>query len=185
MNAEAERAIVPELSPGEKLIWTGRPARGLKLAMPDILMIPFSLLWCAFALVGARSMIEAGGLATALGLAFVAIGIYCVVGRFLTDALRRSRTFYALTAQRVIIRSGILTPRVISLDIASLGAISLSERKDRSGTLTLGAPVGMHSWAAGMISPSWPGASRYLPPSFEMVENVRAVHDRIRSLRGH
>ena len=59
-----------------------------------------------------------------------------------------------------------------------------SERGDRSGTISLGSPSGMNAWAAGMMGPSWPGAAKYLPPMFEMIEDARTVYEQVRAQRG-
>ena len=96
---------------------------------------------------------------------------------------RRSKTFYGVTTQRAIIVSGIFSRNVKSLELSSLGGLSLSEQRDRSGTITLGPPSGLYAWAAGLAGPSWPGAARYLPPAFEMIENARQVHEQIRSIQ--
>ena len=125
----------------------------------------------------------APGFFALFGLIFVGVGLYIVAGRFFADAIRRAKTFYGVTTQRAIIRSGIFTPSVKSLELSSLGGLSLSERRDRSGTITLGPPAGMYGWASGFLGPSWPGAARYLPPAFEMIEDARQVHDKIRALR--
>jgi hypothetical protein len=106
---------------------------------------------------------------------FVVVGLYFVFGRFIADAIRRGKTFYGLTPRRAIIVSGILSRQVKSVDLTSLGEISVSERRDHSGTISLGAPSGMNAWAASMMGPSWPGSARYLPPMFEMIEDVNRV----------
>lgn len=41
--------IVPELESGESLLWAGQPHAGVVFAGADLLMVPFSLIWCAFA----------------------------------------------------------------------------------------------------------------------------------------
>ena len=41
--------IRPLLSPGESLVWSGLPKRGLLLQRGDLFLIPFSLVWFGFA----------------------------------------------------------------------------------------------------------------------------------------
>lgn len=186
MDNEAERVITAELGPAEKLVWSGRPRRGVILMAADLLATPFSVLWCGFAVFWVVSARKAGAPVPfwLFGLMFVAVGIYLVIGRFFADAARRAQTFYGLTTQRAIVVSGLFSRRVTSLELNTLGRLSLTEKKDRSGTITLGPPPGGQAWVAGLLGPSWPGAAHHLPPAFEMVENARDVHDRIRALRG-
>jgi hypothetical protein len=42
--------IQPELSPGERLLWSGQPRGGIHLRAADAYVIPFSILWCGFAI---------------------------------------------------------------------------------------------------------------------------------------
>src|SRR6266850_4236812 len=42
--------IERELSSGERLLWSGQPQRGIRLRPSDTFVIPFSLLWCGFAI---------------------------------------------------------------------------------------------------------------------------------------
>jgi len=55
--------------------------------------------------------------------------------------------------------------------------ITLSERADGSGSITLGPSTGPYSWFSGS---GWPGSGRYQPPAFEMIDNVRQVHVMLR-----
>ena len=117
------------------------------------------------------------------GLIFVVAGLYLVFGRFIADAVRRGKTFYGLTPHRAIIVSGVFGRQVKSIDLASLPEITVSERSDRSGTISLGSSSGMNTRMAGMMGASWPGAGRYLPPMFEMIEDVKVVYEMIRAQR--
>jgi hypothetical protein len=42
--------IEQELSSGERLIWSGQPRCGIRLRGADAFVIPFSILWCGFAI---------------------------------------------------------------------------------------------------------------------------------------
>jgi hypothetical protein len=185
MSGDAEQIISSELNAGERLAWSDRPRTGIRLTGADAFIIPFSLAWCGFAVFWERSALKMGApdFFALWGLMFVVVGLYFVFGRFIADAVRRGKTFYGLTARRAIIVSGVFSRQVKSIDLASLGEISVSERSDHSGTISLGAPIGLNAWAAGMMGPSWPGAARFLPPAFEMIENVKSVYDKIRKCR--
>src|SRR6185437_10946746 len=91
-DSEIER----KLSPGEKLLWSGQPRQGFQLRSSDLRAIPFSLLFCGFAIFwefGAFSG-NAPLLFKCVGSVFVLIGLYFVVGGFFVDSMMRKRTFY-------------------------------------------------------------------------------------------
>ena len=104
-------------------------------------MIPFSLLWCGFAIFWESSVLNAEKAPTFFafwGLPFVAMGIYMVIGRFFVEARQRASTFYAVTEERVLIVSGLLSRTVKSLNLRTLSDISLSEKGSGEGTITFG-----------------------------------------------
>jgi hypothetical protein len=179
--AELER----ELSPGERLVWSGQPRGGVRLRASDAVAIPFSIFWCGFAVlwevIALLASNRGGGLIALVfplfGVPFVVIGLYLLVGRFFVDAKARQRTFYGVTTERIVIVSGLFARRTRSLNLRTLGAMSLAERPDGSGTITFGpaSPFG-HWFAPG----GWPGAAQFASASFEMIERAREVHDLIR-----
>jgi hypothetical protein len=185
MYDEADKNITAELGAGERLVWSGRPRRGVRFTASDVFLVPFSLLWCGFAVFWERNVLRMGApLFFAIwGVPFIALGLYMVFGRFIADAVRRGKTFYGLTDRRAIIVSGIFTREVKRIDLASLDEISVSERADRSGTISLGTVAPKYALASRMFSPSWPGMRNHLPPAFEMIEDAKAVYEKIRMQR--
>lgn len=176
------------LDPGERLLWAGQPRRGLRLGAQDVFLIPFSLVWCGFslfwecmALAGASQTPGLFGIIFPLfGLPFVLIGLYLVFGRFFVDAHSRSRTWYGVTADRVIILNGIFSQQTKTIALNQLGDLSLALRKDGSGTLTFGAMRHpMANFPQG--GASLPGAAQHMAPSFNHIENAKDVHDLIRN----
>lgn len=178
-DPSAEAEVRRELSPQEDLLWSGRPRGGIRFRGQDLIMIPFSLLWAGFAVFWELMVLIGGApLFFALwGIPFILVGAYITVGRFVHDALKRRRTAYGLTDRRVVIVTDLFGRRATSLDLATLSEVSLSEKADRSGTITFGPS----SWFAGqgMGRSSRRGASA--APSFEMIEEVRQVFDRIQA----
>ncbi len=177
MDFDAERELMTELRSGERLRWSGRPRGGVRLTSADVLQIPFSLFWCGFAVfweyMAYRDNAPLPMLA--FGGAFVLIGVYLIVGRFFADAYRRGRTVYGLTDERVLILGGGARRQVRSLPLASLQEVTLKERPDWSGDITLGPSMGPAAW----FGSSWPGAARYQPPTLEAVENAREVYEQL------
>jgi hypothetical protein len=175
MDFETQRRLQAEMGSGERLLWAGRPAQGLRFRIADAVLVPFSLLWAGFAVYWEASVLRSAPLFFALwGIPFVLIGAYMVVGRFFADSWQRSRTWYGLTDQRVVILN---SRGVRSLPLASLGGVALRERPDRSGTITFGFSDPRAVMLAGG---GWPGAAIRMPPSLEMIEEARQVYNQIR-----
>jgi hypothetical protein len=169
------RKIESQLGAGEQVLWRGEPRKGLLLRPYDAYMIPFSLFWAGFAVYWEASVIkEKWGFGELWGIPFVALGAYITVGRFFYDTYKRSKTQYAVTNQRILILCDGIRPETRSLDLRSLGEISLSLGHGDFGTISFGAPLpGANSWAA---------ANDYRP-KFEMIERTHAVHDLILDAR--
>lgn len=175
---EAEHAIVRELEPNERLIWSGVPRQGIALRSCDLLLIPFSLVWAGFAIFWETGVIRAGAplLFPLAGIPFVGMGLYMIFGRFLVDANMRASAAYGLTDRRVIIVSGVMTRSVKSLQLKTISDMTLDERSDGSGTITFGPSMPIARWTAGT---GWPGATNYAGPAFDMISRARDVHKSI------
>ncbi len=146
----------------------------------DAFLIPFSILWCGFAIFWEWTVVKSNGnlLFTAWGIPFVLTGLHVVFGRFIVDQKTRSATAYGVTNFRVIIISGIFTRSVKSLPLKTLSEITLAERYDRFGTITFGPSNPFASVAGGF---TWPGMDRYQIPSFERIPQASDVYRAIRA----
>lgn len=173
-----EERLARELAPGEELLWSGRPRRGLMLRASDAWAIPFSLFWCGFAIFWEYSVWANGSpwFFRLWGVPFVLVGLYLVIGRFFVDAMERRRTIYGVTSSRVLILTGLFRESIRSVRLRSLAATSLTERADRSGTIVLGREFQGRSVAWER----WPGSRKSEPPMLEGIPDVRNVHDLIR-----
>jgi hypothetical protein len=176
---ELEQEISRELNAGERLLWTGRPRQGVVFRHSDIFLVPFSLLWCGFAIFWEVSVFTSGApfFFRLWGIPFVLVGLYFVFGRFLVESQQRKKTFYGLSNERVIIVSGLFNRSVKSMNLRTLTDVSLMERSDHSGSITFGQTSSIYSWFGNS---SWPGMGQNVP-SFDAVENAKDVYQRIRT----
>jgi hypothetical protein len=166
----------PYLRAGERIVWTGRPAAGVRLSGRDVYLIPFSLLWGGFAVFWEASVLGIGfrlpaeqasvPLSMALfGAVFVAVGLFMIFGRFLVDAWIRGRTIYALTDSRALLLRRLGGEKLIT---ASLGNPSLSRRSSDRGDIKFG---GREDFASVFMNPgrSW---SMWIPSLSDRVEFI-------------
>jgi len=176
--ATAEDELRSHLDSGEKLLWAGRPAQGMVLTPQDWYAIPFGVVWLGFAVYNfwptkapepLKSPVPLA-LFVAMGLLFIGIGIYFLVGRFFADRLYRSRLSYGITDRRAIIISGLRRRSVQSIYLSSLSALTLEERRDGSGTIYFGDPPSYLRGASGIGF--WQG----LGPQFFRIADVKTVY---------
>lgn len=171
-----------ELSAGEQPLWWGRPRQGLVLRRSDVFAIPFSLLWCGGTVLWEYSVAskDAPPIFVLWGLPFIAVGLYLVVGRFFVDAKQRESTYYAVTAERVLIVSGLFTRKVQSLNLRTLSQVTLIGRPSGEGTIAFGP---MNPWASILITTDWAGARRQSSPHFDLIADAASVRELISGAR--
>ncbi len=166
---------------GEHALWWGRPRQGVFLRGSDVFTIPFSLLWCGFAIfweAGVTTSGNAPGFFALWGIPFVAIGLYMVIGRFFAEALQRSKTYYALTSDRVLIVSGVFSRTIKSLSLNTLSDVTLTEGRSGKGSIAFGPQSPFGSVFGG--TSSWPGTQQQ-SPRFDSIDDAKAVYEQIRS----
>jgi hypothetical protein len=170
MSDSLDTAIAAQLAPGERLIWSGKPKGGFCLSSQDLALIPIGLIWCGFSFYSEWNAVTRHyPLMIQLGyIPFVLAGIYLLVGRFFAEVLRRSTTFYGMTEDRILIVTNLIFKKLESVSLRVLGQISLSERKDGSGSILLGP-----------VRYSTPGEDRvrYNPPTLDSIQEVRRVYE--------
>jgi len=104
MFRDIKTELRQHLDNNENLIWTGQPKTGVIFRSEDIFLIPFSVIWCGFAIFWFTTAISSGApfFFSLFGLPFVIIGLFFVFGRFIIDAKQRENTIYGLTEERII-----------------------------------------------------------------------------------
>src|SRR5438105_15393282 len=97
---EYEVPVRRELEPGEQLLWSGQPRRGVAFGPKDLPAFIFSLFWCGLAIFWETSVTltvvhhrsKMGWFGVLCGIPFVAPGLYIAAGRFVVDTFQRART---------------------------------------------------------------------------------------------
>lgn len=146
----------------------------------DAYMIPFSLLWGGFAIVWESTVVfgDAPFFAMLWGTPFVLLGLYMMIGRFFVDARQRSKTYYGVTDERIIIVSGLLSRNVKSLNLRTLTDVSLDEKSNGSGIISFGAMNPMSRWYGGVSLPGW---GNLATPAFDLPAEAKTVYEIIRN----
>ena len=97
--------VMPYLSPGESILWQGRPQRFTPFTENDIFMIPFSLFWCGTLFPRFLEDIKDGiGLFGLFFIPFVLVGLYVLFGRLVVRWFLLRHTAYAITTRKILRR---------------------------------------------------------------------------------
>lgn len=92
----------------------------------------------------------------------------------------QNQTVYGITEKRIIIKSGVFKESIKSLNIKTLGGLTLDEKHDKSGTITLGSNSG---FSGVFRETGWLGANGNIAPAIEMIDNARTVYQKIIELQ--
>lgn len=174
MDFELQNQLRNSLDHHERLLWAGRPKQGFVLRPSDRTLIPFSLFWLGFSVFWMFMALKMGGRLFALfGVPFVIIGVYMLIGRFFTDMLRRKNTIYGITNDRIVIKSGIFSKELRSVNIRSISDLTFTEKQDGSGTILLGKPD--QNIVAYNTANTWHGSKSVT--DLELIPEVKKVYD--------
>lgn len=135
---EAKELFKDHLSGKEQILWASRPKQGVQLRTADKYMIPFSLLWCATVVLWEWFTLGMGELGTTmawLGIPFMLIGLYLLLGRFFMDAFTRRHTFYAISPKKILVKTGKWNISTDIFPLKTILRITLEKKGDGSGTL--------------------------------------------------
>ena len=120
MANEVKYVIKDELMPGEEIIWCGQPNKSKIFSKNDAFLLPFGLFWCVgFTLIWV-TLAKQGGKLGIIGIPFIIVGIYFMVGRFLAKSYNKKHTYYVITNSRILIvktdlnedKAGIMSARI-------------------------------------------------------------------------
>ena len=172
----------PSMLPGERVIWSGEPGKGIQFQAMDIFLIPLSFFWFGFAIFFTSSVVSMGarGHFDWFGVLFVALGLYFVFGRFIVDIWVRSATSYTVTNRRILIERGGLFAKQTVISLADLPPLSLRVGGSGRGTIRFGESMGF--WGGRNGFASWT-PSLDSTPQFIQIEDAQNAFDLINRTR--
>jgi hypothetical protein len=171
-DAEALQRISALIPLREKLLWAGKPARGLRFRLRDLFLVPFGLAGLGFGLIFGWGSFRVGSVhALSFGLFFgvcsVLIGLYLTIGQFFFDARVRARTVYGLTDRRVAIISKMPSPTLSLVELKNITSVCLRQERNGEGTINMGTDITAYS-----------GDSQYKEVlSFEFISDAVCVRE--------
>jgi len=93
------------IGPSDRVLWKGRPEKGITVRPDELVTIPFGVFFTLFALFWISMAIKAGPFAL-FGVPFVLIGLYFVGGRFIINEIMKKKTAYVITNKAIIRKRG-------------------------------------------------------------------------------
>lgn len=131
------------LEPGERLLWSGRPApraftfRNWRSSIFGFLLLFLSIYW---QLVGVQLRLVFGiPLLDFLPVPFMAVGLYYAVGQVFLARLEWERVFYALSDRRILVMHGLFRWRIDYLPADQLNAIGRRPLGEQLATVEISA----------------------------------------------
>lgn len=167
------------LAPREVIRWTGRPIQGFTLQQGDLFTIPFSVLWLSFAIFWLSGVIGTNAplFFPIFGSVFVIVGLNFVLGRYISDAYLRTKTFYALTESRVLILGGWRGIDFVAVEIRNVSEVHVLPANGDRGTIVFGPRnhAGL-AWSRRQVE-------RAPSPEFVKIDRVQEVYAVVQRLR--
>lgn len=147
---QARPEWLPTLGSGEQLLWGGQASRRLvALRMSDLVHVPMGVVsllvgmnlnrFGGFSAVGADSS-PGPSMFTLVGTFFVAFGLFELLGRHVINFVRRHRTSYALTTDRVFIRTGVFQQVTRQRNLTPSDPPEFSIGSNGTGTIVFAPP---------------------------------------------
>lgn len=169
----AEDILRKHLLPGEHFIWAGQPRKGVifRSSRKNMVLTWFGLIFCTVIGWLAYAQYSTGEyLFLVFWIPLFLIGFYTLIGRFFTDAMRRSRTAFAVTDQRIICKTG----KLYSLPLSKVQSVKVDNESGEMGDVIFNYKIveQFQNLSSQEI------LDMFIPP-FNMIKNPRFVMDTV------
>jgi hypothetical protein len=127
-----------ELGPGERLIWSGAPRRAVAVSASGIVQTGIGIviiyLFVKFYGIANHDTLQDNILWAVLFLAV----LYFSLGRLFMEAMRRRRSVYAITSERLLMINTVFSRFVKSYPLRTITDSQLEERGEGVGNIWIG-----------------------------------------------
>ncbi len=147
--------------------------------MFDLYAVPFGLFFFGFAVVWTVVAFRGFPLFALFGVPFLLVGAYVAFGRFFVEARQRAKTYYAVTDRRVVVVSGLMSRTVKSLDLRTLHDVSMTEKKNGTGTVDFGGKSGFEKMFGQFGGLGSFGFNPMDSSSFQLIEQPREAYNKV------
>jgi len=179
IDDSVRETMIRLLKPGEELLWSGRPKKGIIFYWFDYIAIPVGLLlggvfiWSMLSESSGPRILFPPVLLIAPLLLML---FHFLIGRFFINAKQREKTFYALTSERIIISSGLFKRRQETINLCDLPElVLLKPDQDGTGTIVFGT-----RWDAILFWLKAEGTFYQQPAlKLELIENAQFAYKTI------
>jgi hypothetical protein len=140
-----KQSLQEKMLPGETILWADQPEPYHLFNGSDIILIPFSLVWCAF-LINAYVNVFSSPTKHFVGIfllftsAFVLVGAYMLFGRFIYKVWKKKKTFYVITNKRALICIEGASRSIRQLNLFAANNIIKKVDKNGFGSIILREP---------------------------------------------
>ena len=93
------------IGPGDRVLWKGKPEKGITVRSDELALIPFGAFFTMFAVFWISIAMNAGPFAF-FGIPFVLVGLYMLGGRFIVNEFMKKSTAYVITDKAIIRKRG-------------------------------------------------------------------------------
>lgn len=138
------KAVEYELMPDEEILWQGHPILSKLFTSSDLVMIPFSIVWCAITIPMLISGFLDGNLLFII-LPHGWVGLYMLFGRYIHRFIRKQHTTYVLTNSRVLILNNLFGKHVQAFQLNRLSALEKVVGRNGVGNIIFAEPT-QQSW---------------------------------------
>ena len=179
--------IQNELQADEKLLWQGKPLRGIRFRLSSLPHMLFAIVFnliVGFALYvelttknTAYSHNNSGGMGIFITLLFQFVGICLLIGPPIFDSIIRASAEYAVTSKRVItVKYYFGQRKVQSVALKLIPDISYVENKDGTGTITFKTSTSPFTLWVNYNKGQGSNLSALIP-QFYLIPDVRNVYN--------
>jgi len=173
------KSIESELMPDEEILWQGHPILSKLFTSQDVILIPFSIVWCFITIPMLISgFLEGNWLFIILPHGWV--GLYLLFGRFIHKIIRKQHTTYVLTNNRVLILNNLFGKHVQAFQLNRLPSLEKVVGRGGVGNVIFAEPTQQPWWRGSRASDLREFGGNV--PGFYDIQDVEEVHRMIAEL---